>query len=254
MTDSNATPERVFFFGVNAEANELMANRQLLNIYGKEKDLISGIIKHAVNSSVASDSLQIVLSTYTQKIYGLYSNHKISANCYNAFIAETEQRFLFCCKDLLRQGLSNPSLVKMSKKELNLLITKLYTKFDPFNKKYFTTTIISDNIIAKCILINDGIIPAVIPYPKDTWRSYARYFTFYVIYFGTYDFAPNFLQQYLVGNALLTALSSCPLTKEEFMDLYITYQKLFPFSPYISIINDWLTIKDFPLRTIQKSN
>lgn len=252
MTDSNAKPERVFFFGANAEANELMANGQLLNSNGRESDLITSIIKHAKNSSVAIDSLQLVLSKYSQNLHDLYSNHKISVDCYNTFIAETEQRLLFGCKDLLRQSLNKPTLIKMSNKELKIFILKLFSQFDPFNKKYFKTTIISDNIIAKCILINDGIIPAVIPNPRDTWRSYSGDFSFYVPYIGTYDFAPNYLQQYLAGNALLTALSVMPLTKVEFMDLYQTYQKLYPFSPYIPIVNDWLTIKVFPTQNNTK--
>lgn len=246
MTNSASEPEHVFFFGANAAANELMVNGQLLNPYGKQKDLIIGIIKRAANASAAFDSLNIFLLLHTEKLTELYNNHKISVNCYKAFIAETEQRLLLCCKDLLIQATSNPSLVKMKKKELLIFINILFSEFDPFNKKYFATTIISDNIVEKCILINDGIISAVISTPRDTWQSYAGDFTFSVMYFGVYDFAPNSLQQYLVGNALLAALSNGHLTKDEFMDVYTTYRKWFPGSPYNEIINEWLIVKVFP--------
>ena len=246
MTNSASEPEHVFFFGANAPANELMVNGQLLTPYGKQKDLIIGIIKRAANASAALDSLHIVLLRHTEKLTELYNNHKISLGCYNAFIAETEQRLLLCCKDLLIQGNSKQSLFKMKKKELLSFINILFSEFDPFDKKYFSTTIISDNIVEKCILINDGIIPAVISTPRDTWQSNAGYFTFNVMYFGVYDFAPNALQQYLVGNALLATLSHSPLTKEEFMDVYTTYRKWFPGSPYNLIINEWLSVKTFP--------
>ena len=252
MTNSASEPEHVFFFGANAPANELMVNGQLLNPYGKQKDLITGIIKRAANASAALDSLHIVLLRHTEKLTELYNNHKISLSCYNAFIAETEQRLLFCCKDLFIQGNSSQSLVKMKKRELSSFINILLSEFDPFNKKYFATTIISDNIVEKCILINDGIIPSVIITPRDTWQSYAGFFTFNVMYFGVYDFAPNSLQQYLVGNALLSALSHSPLTKEEFIDVYTAYRKWFPGSPYNSIINRWLTSKVFPARNNTK--
>jgi hypothetical protein len=252
MTNSNSEPDHVFFFGANAPANELMVNGQLLNPYGKQKDLIIGIIKRAANASAALDSLNIVLLRNTEKLTELYNNHKISVSCYNAFIAETEQRLLLCCKDLLIQGTSNQSLVKMKKKEFLTFINILFSEFDPFNKKYFATTIISDNIVEKCILINDGIIPAVISTPRDTWQRYAGDFTFIVTYFGVYDFAPNSLQQYLVGNALLAALSHSPLTKDEFMDVYTAYQNWFPGSPYNSIISNRLNVKVFPAQNNTK--
>lgn len=246
MTDSTAKPEHVFFFGANAQANELMANGQLLNPYGKQKDIINGIIKRAVNASVASDSIHIVLSKFTKKLTELYSNHKISISCYNAFVAETEQRLLLCCNDLLDQGVNNPTMVKMSKKELKRFINNLFSEFDPFNQKYFATTIISKNIVEKCILISYGIIPAVINTPKYTWQRYAGEFMFIETYFGVYDFAPNSLQQYLVGNSLLAALSFSSMTKDEYMDAYTTYRKWFPGSPYNEIINEKLIGKVFP--------
>lgn len=246
MTDSATNPQYVFFFGANAQANELIANRQLLNPFGRQKDLIEGIIKRAANAASAIDSLNIVLSKYTKTLSELYSKQKISTNCYNAIATETEQRLLLCCQDIAVQGISNPKLVKMSNKEFRTLIINLNSKYDPFNKKYFSTPTLSSNIVAKCILINDGIIPPVITNPKYTWRSYSGYLTCITPYVGVYDFAPNSFQQYLIGNTLLAALyNNSPLTKDEFLEVFAVYQKRYPGSPYNSIINERLTAKIF---------
>ena len=246
MSDSAKKSQYVFFFGANAQANELIANRRLLNPYGRQKDFIEGIIKRAPDAASALDSLSIVLSKYTKPINELYTNQKISANCYSAFVGETEQRFLLCFKDIAVEGIRNPKVVKMSKKEFKTLIINLYREFDPFNKKYFSTPTLSSNIVAKCIVINDGIIPPVITNPKYTWRSYARYLTYATPYVGVYDFAPNSFQQYLIGNTLLATLYyNIPLTKDEFTEIFAVYQQRYPGSPYNSIINERLTAKIF---------
>ncbi len=246
MTDTIKNSQYIFFFGTNANANELLANRQLLNTVGRQKDYIVNIIKNAENAVSAMDSLHIALSSYTVRLDSLLRKNEISTNCYNAIIAEIEQRMLNCCNDVLVNGLRNPALVKMPKKQFRILIASLFKEYDPFNKKYFTSTSVSENIISECIFINEGILPAVINSPKDTWQSYAGLFTFLVVYFGVYDFAPNSYQQFLVGNALLAALNNTYMTKDEYMEVYSTYQKRYPASPYNPIINSNLIGKVFP--------
>ncbi len=246
MTDTVKKTQQVFFFGENARANEILANWELLNIYGKQTDIIEGIIKHAATASIASDSLDVILTWYTNKLLEEYKRDKISLNCYNAFVAETEQRLLYSCKEVLDEGLRNPKAIKMSKKELKILINKLFSEYDPFNGKYFATTILTPVIISKCIFISDGIIPPVINTPKYTWRSYSADFLFVQPYFGVYDFAPRSYQQYLVGNALLVALNHSPMTEAEYMDAFNEYRKQFPGSPYNPVILGKIAGKVFP--------
>jgi len=237
LTDSAQNPGRIFFFGANAAANELLANHLLLSANGKTQKEIEKIIIEAPSAVACLNSLHSVLNKFERILDELFDNQKISGSCHEAFIAETEQRFLLCCKDILRHSTLGSQAFTMSKKEMNILINHLYTQYDPFDKRYFTAPTLISNITAKCILINDGIIPPVIANPKDTWKSFAGVFTFIVPYIGVYDLAPNSIQHYLVGNALLANLLFNEMTKDEFIEVYTTFRKRYPASPYIKIID-----------------
>lgn len=245
LTDSAQNPRRVFFFGANAIANELLTNNELLAPFGNNKKEIEKIIIEAPGTEIALEKLQSVLKKYKDFLDELYESHKISRTCHDAFIAETEQRLLLCCKDILRRSALGDQLVSMSNYEVKKLINHLYTQYDPFEKRYFTAPSTINNITAKCILIHDGIIPPVIATPKDTWRSFSGEFMIIVPYFGVYDMAPNSLQLYLVGNALLRRLMSPTLTKEEFMEVYTTYRKRYPASEYNKLIDKKIRVTRF---------
>ncbi len=245
LTDSAQNPGRVFFFGANAAANELLANRGLLYPYGNRKKEIEKIIIEAKNAQVAINQLQSILKKYKDYLNELFASQKISGTCYEAFNAETEQRLLFCCKDILWQNAMGALEVTMSKSEINKVINYLFTLYDPFDKRYFAATCIIDNIAAKCILINYNIIPRVINSPKDTWKSFAHLFNFLAPYMGVYDLAPKSVQLYLAGNALLKCITYQSLTRDEFMSVYTTYKKLYPASPYNQIIEKHLPDNPF---------
>ena len=245
LTDSAQNPGRIFFFGANAAANELLANNQLLSPNGKTKIEIEKIIIGAPSAEAALNSLHSVLNKFESALNELFDNHKISGSCREAFIAETEQRFLLCCNDILRHIAFGSQNVTMSKKEISILINHLYTQYDPFEKRYFTVPSLISNITAKCILINEGIIPPVLAAPKDTWKSFAGEFTFVVPYIGVYDLAPNSLQHYLVGNALLANFLFNEMTKDKFMEVYTTFRKRYPASTYIKIIDKKIPLTHF---------
>ena len=245
LTDSAQQPARVFFFGANAAANELMANRELLIPNGASKKEIEKIIIEAKNADSAINQLQSILKKYKDYLNELLASQKISATCYEAFNAETEQRLLFCCKDIFWLNAVGTQQVAMSKSEIKILANYLFTSFDPFDKRNFPATCTLDNVAAKCILINYKIIPRVINSPKDTWKSFAHLFNFLAPYMGVYDLAPNSVQLYLVGNALLKCITYQSLTRDEFMSVYTTYKKLYPASPYNQIVEKHLPNNPF---------
>jgi hypothetical protein len=245
LTDSAQNPGRIFFFGDNAAANELIANHELLIPYGVRKKEIEKIIIEATNAQIAINQLQSELKKYKDYLNELLTRQKISRACYEAFTAEVEQRLLFCCKDVFWQNAVGTTQVAMSKSEIKILANYLFTSFDPFDKRNFPATCTLDNIAAKCILINYKIIPRVITTPKDTWKNFAHLFNFLAPYMGVYDLAPNSVQLYLAGNALLKCITYQSLTRDEFMSVYTTYKKLYPASPYNQIIEKHLPDNPF---------
>lgn len=246
LTDSAQNPGRIFFFGANAAANDLIANNELLPPEGDVKKAIEKIIIDAPDASIASNKLQLILNYFETPLNDLLNDNKISASCHKALIAETEQRFLLCCKDVLKHSTMGKQNIAMSGKEILNLTNLLYTQYDPFDKRYFTAPTLFNNIIAKCLLIHDGIIPPVIAHPTDTWKTFSRECMFTAPFIGLYDLAPNSLQKYMIGNVLLANLSLNSLTKAEYMSMYNVYKKRYLSSSYISIIDNKLPGTAFP--------
>lgn len=240
ITDSITKNQKVIFHGDNAKANELFVNRKLLNDGGDSFNQISGIINHSKNHIQVLDSLDQVLAPYRQLLHDLHTHGEISENCLNDFVAETEQRMLFWTMNSISDGFKNPHKIKMNVKELKKLSEQLFIKFDPFAEKYKASTVVANTAAFKCYLIKDGKIQSSEANYESLWSEYANYFGVVDAQVADYGYAPSQTQEYLIGNAMITAMAFNVMSGDGFLKVFKSYQQKFPNSPYNPVIMESL--------------
>ncbi len=240
VTDSISKKQKVIFYGNNAKANELFVNRKLLNDGGESYKLISSIINNSKNHIQALDSLDKVLAPYNNLLKNIHAENGISENCLYDFIAETEQRLLFWTTNPISEGFKNPRKTKMNEDELLKLTKQLLIKYDPFSEKYISSTVVANTAAFKCNLIKEGKVKPTDAKYEKIWAEYKNYFSAVDGQFADYGYAPFKVQEFLIGNAIMTAMAFKVMTDEDFLKVFKSYQAKFPYSSYNSVIMESL--------------
>lgn len=235
-THPGTKKQTVRFTGLNAMGNNLFTNRKLLNKGGEDQIKVVKIIQKETTAIATQKQLLALLHHYTDTLKSLKSNNKITSNCFNALTAETEQRLLFWCMGVISEGFNNPTSVKMNNRELVTLCRYLFSEFDPFKEKYAITTTVANTAQYKCRLIHENKLQLARDENPVFWKYYAKQFALLDGDFAMYDYAPDKQQQFLIGNALLTATVFKPMSDQEFLKVFKTYHQHFPNSPYNVLI------------------
>ncbi|MBS1521818.1 MAG: TlpA family protein disulfide reductase [Bacteroidetes bacterium] len=234
--------QQISFSGPNAKGNELFINRKLLNNGANDADRVNKLIQNAENEEAAYNNIKALLSGPLQSLEQLKVSKEITDQCYNALKGETEQRMLFWCMSTLDGGLQEKVPVAMDKANLRKLMLKLFTEFDPFNAKYRNTVTVANTMAFKCYLTDKGILnknASVV----SKWAPFSSSFAATDSYFAFFDEAPADVQQFLVGNDLLIALTFKPMSDKDYIKIFKSYMNAFPQSPYIPVITNQLMDK-----------
>jgi thiol-disulfide isomerase/thioredoxin len=131
------------------------------------------------------------------------------------------------------------------------VVQGLYDRYDPYDPANMIATTSASNSYAKSVLRKSKILPSDDP-KRKTWSQYDGKFGMVVSQISFIDYAPENIQMFFVGNSLLTASIFKPMSDEDFKEVFNTYQNLFPNSPYLPLINDYL--EESAKANIQESN
>lgn len=241
---STATPEaakRVYTFsGPNAAANDLLANRQLLNDGPNTANRIGKLVEVAPTAAAALAQLQTtLLAPALAPLTRLRRERRLSEAGYQYLRAYTEQFLVFhtvgllhgYLQDSVRSGL-HPAMRAAGARQL---MAKLLTQYDPALPRYRS----AGNDHEKYVLIAHRLLLGAAP-TERTWQPFAAQFSPIDGAFDAYDYAPRVVQETAVGDELLTALAFNAMSPSEFAAVFATYVQKFPTSPYVPIVVHYL--------------
>lgn len=242
--------KRIFYSGKNAAANNLLAERELLNRPEME-EVVYKILSQGKSADKIFDDLLMLLREHTSPLVDLYKAKEITRECLDVFVGETEQALLFWCNLILRthtDNYSNPDGLDLAlpESEVKKTIALVNQRFDPFNKGYIKNTYVFNNALSKSVFIKMGLLEGSSP-EEIRWEKYEALFKPLMSNFAAIDYAPEQGQAALVGNTLLTALAFDAMKNKEFAAVYKEYIGLFPESPYVPLIATYL-LDDFLIR------
>jgi len=232
---------KTIFSGNNAEANNLLSAKKLLNNSQFSQEIIVSILKTAKSPDEAFNLLGHEIVKCTSPLQSLFKEGNITKPCYDAMITETEQKMLSWTVGFLRSYFNNDEkvikLVKLNKDEMKKLAQKLYDQYDPYKSR---------NLIATCNcsyekseLKKMGILTAEQP-KTQRWSRYDNNFEGLTNQISALEFAPDEVQMFYFGNSLLTAIQFKPMSDADFIKVFKTYDSIFPKSPYITVITAYL--------------
>lgn len=236
---------QVMYSGSNSEANNLLANNSPMNNQNFLQHRLPEIFQvESAQKLVEVLYKEIEESTFPFRV--MLKKGKITKQCYQAMIEETEQTTLHWVNTYLKNFLMPdnelPYVTKLSREEVKKLAEILYSKYDPYNSKYSMATRTYNNQMIKSILIEDGAIPEtrvgeeILP----VWSEFGKEFSMLVSRLSAIDHAPDTVQMNFIGTSLLSALAFKPMSDSEFLKVFHLYQTKFPNSPFNLVINKHL--------------
>ena len=110
ITDS-AGVTKTIFSGNNAEANNLLSAKKLLNNSQFSQEIIVSILKTAKSPDEAFNLLGHEIVKFTSPLQSLFKEGNITKPCYDAMITETEQKMLSWTVGFLRSYFNNDEKV-----------------------------------------------------------------------------------------------------------------------------------------------
>lgn len=242
-TDSAGVIKTVYT-GNNAEANNLLSEKKLLNNGQASGEIILSAFKTEKSADNTFNLLEQEITKITSPLQSLIKEQKITKSCYDAMISETEQKMLSWTNGFLRGYFDNDEKivpqVKLNRDEMKKLARILYDHYDPYNIRNLTATTNGDNSYAKASLIKNRIIPTATQ-KTQRWTPYDKQFGVMVNQISTLDYAPDENQMFYLGNSLLLATVFKPMSDDDFIKIFNTYKSAFPKSPYIPVISAYLT-------------
>jgi thiol-disulfide isomerase/thioredoxin len=234
--------QEISFDGSNAKGNDLFVNRKLLNDGANDAEIINKIIATATDEQDGYKRIHDVLSVPLQRLENLEKSNEITDRCYVALRGETEQRMVFWCMSALDGALQDKVSVAMDKDNLKKLTIRLFDEFDPFNLKYRNTVTVANTAAFKCYLTHEAVLDKKNP-ASSKWSAFSSSFAATDSYFEFFDQAPSDVQQFLVGNDLLIALTFKPMSNADYVRIFKSYMSAFPESPYVPVIASQLVDK-----------
>jgi thiol-disulfide isomerase/thioredoxin len=231
----------VVFSGTNAAANNLIANKQLLNSGPQESQRFAKLLASATTAAGVMRTLEAQLQPPLALLDAAYSRHEISRACHDFLRLETEQRLLLWASGPLVGHFTDSTRANlhltMNRRETRRLATLLFTRFDPYAPRY--RAIDQGNSIQKAVLVQKKILPGAIP-TDHTWAQYQTQFDPIANGLKLYDYLPTEVQQNSIGNLLLTAQALNAMSAADFAAVFADYVRKFPTSPYNAVITRYL--------------
>lgn len=227
------------FYGKNATANNLLADKKLFNNSKVDEESLKGIMSGKNNVEEVVKDISATLDRHTALIKKSYRSNEISRDCMDNLLAETEQKALSWMNSILvsyfhqqENIINHTNLADTGWKKLAVILNN---KYDPFNSRYFKTTTVFDNSHKKSELIRLGIVPGK-QTGENTWKPYDSNFSEVINELSLISYAPEIIQSYLIGNALLIAAVFKPMHDTIYARILATYIKQFPQSPYLPLL------------------
>lgn len=231
------------YAGNNAEVNNLLDDRKLLNDPSFFTMILPGIFKSESSTDVLISLLEMEARKATQPLTDLFNRKEISAGCYQAMKAETEQTLLFWTNNFLKNYFISEEdlkqVTKIDRKAMGTLAGILYTKYDPFSPANQVSTRAYNNSLIKCILIEDKIIESGTT-RTPLWSAYDKEFATIVSRLAAIDLAPDDIQMSFLGTSLVTATVFKPMSDEDFIRIFNIYYQKFPQSPFNPILTAYI--------------
>jgi len=245
------------YSGTNAAANNLLANNSPMNNQNFLQYGLPALFQTQTAEKLAEAIAQEIEKS-TKPLAELLKKKKISKQCYEAIMRETEQTSLHWVntylKNFLMPDVELPYVTKLDRDEMRKLAQILYNKYDPYNARYSIATRTYNNQMIKSILIEDGAIPNNRPV-TPVWSQFSKEFNMIVSRLSAIDYAPDTVQMNFMGISLLSAITFKPMGDEDFLKVFNVYHQKFPNSPYNSIITTYVSgIKKNNEPTATKSN
>ncbi len=236
-----AGPAEYTFGGANAAANNLLANRQLLNNGPDDGRRIAALLAKAPTAPAVLRALEAELQKPLDQLNVAYAQHRITRTCRDYLRAETEQRLLAWAGGALIGHFSDSTRANlhltMSRAETRRLAALLYARYNPAKLRYLVNT--SRPSFDKAVLVQKGVLPG--PTPSDhTWAQYVTQFEPVSSHFELNDYLPLPAQAMLVGDNLLYALAFNAMSPSDFVAVFADYVRKFPSSPYNATVSRYL--------------
>jgi thiol-disulfide isomerase/thioredoxin len=233
---------KIIYSGSNAEANNLLANNSPVNN--------QNFLQYELPTLFQTESAEKLYQTLAQQIEKstkplaeMLKKRKITKQCYEAMMRETEQTMLHWVNTYLKNyfmpDIELPHVTKLNKDEMRKLAQILYDKYDPYDKRYDIATRTYNNQMIKSILIEDGAIPNS-KINTQVWSQFAKEFSMIVSRLSAIDYAPDTVQMHFLGTSLLSAIVFKPMSDDDFVKIFNVYYAKFPNSPYNSLITSYL--------------
>jgi len=231
--------QTLVFEGPNAAGNNLLLRGRLLNRpAGVDQERVRKLIAPATTPEVALRNLRTELRTCLAQLDSVRSQQLISAACYSALRAQTEQSLLFWTMNLVLAYQVEDNRTRLdfhlSEASLRQVTASLEKELDPFATRYRGLFITLNTTSQKCRLLAMGWLPGQAPVPY--WQQYAASFKDIYGTFGDVDYAPPAIQSICIGDWLLTALAFRPMSDAEFAAVCSDYVQHFPASPYVPVL------------------
>lgn len=228
------------FYGKNAEGNNLIANKQILNNSKTDEEVFRAVLTKSSNLDIVVTEIETVIKKHTDPIRKCYQDKTISSAFLNTLIAETEQKAMSWIDGILvgyfHKQENIVKDIKLSEVDCRKLVNILYKKYDPFNEHYFKTTTAFDNAHAKSELIRLGIVKGNNP-NENIWEPYDKDFEQIINGLSVINYAPENVQSNFIGNALLIASVFKPMDDITYANVLQKYINHFPESAYIPLLS-----------------
>jgi thiol-disulfide isomerase/thioredoxin len=236
MTDTIGVTKTIYS-GNNAGANNLLAEKKLLNNGELSKEIILSIFKTGKSADEVYRLLDEEIKKSTLPLQVLLDKGMITKSCYDVMLSETEQKMLSWTN--FNPDESVLPQVKLNKDEMKKLAQKLYNHYDPYSDRNLITTTNYSNSLSKSILRKNKIIAVEKP-RTQLWAQYENKFGMVASQISSIDYAPDDVQMHFMGKSLLTATVFKPMSDDDYNQVFKTYYNKFPNSPYIPIITAYL--------------
>ncbi len=231
---------KAIFSGNNSSANNLLSDRLLFN----NGPISFSQFKVFFDNADSEDELYVKINTEitskNQILNKLFEDKKISKGCLNSLLIQIQQYALFWCNMFNNKKTAIDS--KLSSDEIQKLIRKMNTIYDPFKSENRIATTNYSNCHRKSIFMMNNIIETGAP-TKSIWSKYDKAFGIVAEQIGSMDYAPVHVQEYFIGYSLLISIAYKSMNDEVFYEIFQTFEKQFPKSIYISIIKKYLNSK-----------
>ena len=231
---------QVTFTGTNAAANNLLANKRLLNGGPVSGNHVAALLTQASTAPAVLRLLEDELRQTLAPLDATYARHEISRPCRDFLHLETEQMLLFWVGNILRGHFTDSTRANlhltMSRAETRRLAVLVFARFDPYAPRYQAVAHL--NVTTKAQLIKTGVLPGTLPTAR-TWVEYEPQLK-PVATAAVYDYLPPTQQRDAVGSILLTALGLNAMPPTDFAALFGEYATCFPGSPFNPVIVRYL--------------